>query len=402
MCGQIQLRKILLTLLCFCGIYSLAAQVLIKGEVFYKDQKIEGASVFLSETTFGTVTNPEGLFELDVPAGQYTLVVSHIGYKNVIYDFSTENLPALLRIELEEGQIALKEVVVEGEMSEEDRTYFLNQFKRAFIGTRLFSDACTLLNPEDLQFNYNRRRDLLRVYAEKPLRLRNEALGYEIIYTLEYFAIEGRRTSYLGYSRYLPLNGSKRKNRIWVENRRKAYAGSRRHFFQSVARYSSAEEGFFISQFQRVKNKNRPSEEEISKARALFRSSGRIRLIPRDQQPLNALDSAMVVLRKASEEKEMVDQIVALGISDSLLIRQNQGEAVLQFRDNLRINYNAKGTRFEKDRKGDKTVVSIILPLSQPNKILASGILEKPLNLLFEGYWSQEKIAVSLPLNYRP
>lgn len=399
---HLRLPKILLTLVCFLGTYSLAAQVLIKGEVFYKNQQIEGASVFLSETTFGTVTNPEGLFELDVPAGQYTLVISHIGYKNVVFDFSTENLPELLRIELEEGEIALKEVVVEGEMSEEDRTYFLNRFKAAFIGTRLFSDACSLLNPEDLQFNYDRRRDLLRAYAEKPLRLRNEALGYEILYTLEYFAIEGRRTSYLGYSRYLPLKGSKRKNRLWAENRRKAYAGSRRHFFRSVAQYTSAEEGFFISQFQRVKNKNRPSEEEISKARALFRSSGRIRLIPRDQKPETALDSAMLVLRRAREEKEMVDQIVALGISDSLLIRQNEGESVLQFRDNLRINYNAKGTRFEKDKKGEKEATSIILPLSQPNKILASGILERPLNLLFEGYWSREKIAVSLPLNYQP
>lgn len=388
--------------MCFCCLYPLTAQVLIKGEVFFKNQKIEGASVFLSETTFGTVTNSEGLFELDAPAGQYTLVISHIGFKNVVFDFSTETLPELLRIELEEGQIALKEVVVEGEMSEEDRTYFLNRFKAEFIGTRLFSDACFLLNPEDLQFNYDRRRALLRVYAEKPLRLRNEALGYEIVYTLEYFAIEGRRTSYLGYSRYLPLKGSKRKNRIWEENRRKAYAGSRRHFFRSVAQYSTAEEGFFISQFQRVQNKNRPSEEEISKARALFRSSGRIRLIPPNQKPKNALDSAMVVLRKASEEKEMVDQIVALGISDSLLIRLNQGESIMQFRDNLRINYNAKGTRFEKDKKGEKAVTSIILPLSQPNKILVSGILEKPLNLLYEGYWSREKIAVSLPLNYRP
>lgn len=41
------------------------------------------ATVYLKGTNYGGTTNEEGIYHLQAPAGEYTLVVSAIGYKTV-------------------------------------------------------------------------------------------------------------------------------------------------------------------------------------------------------------------------------------------------------------------------------------------------------------------------------
>ena len=73
-----------------------------------------GANVFLSEINKGTVTNAYGFYSLTVPAGEYTLVGSYLGFTDfsqpIILD---RNLK--LDIELAEESELLEEVVVIGE-----------------------------------------------------------------------------------------------------------------------------------------------------------------------------------------------------------------------------------------------------------------------------------------------
>lgn len=384
------------------GLWGVFAQVEVKGIVVFDDKPVVGASVFLSGTTYGTVSNESGEFLLEVPEGTYSLVVSHLGFKNAVYELNTEELPELLKVILEEGEIALKEVVLEGKMSAEDRAYFLGQFKSEFIGRGLFSSQCKLLNPEDLRFSYDRQTGTFRVYADKALILRNAALGYEINYSLEYFAQQGLQTSFLGYSRYTPLQGNKRKQKEWTKNRLRAYAGSRRHFLSAIANRKSTEEGFLISQFVRKRNPLYPTEEELERAKATLRKAGTVNYRSHDQKPKTAADSAGLIIRRSREVSKMVDQVYAVGIADSLLFRTYDGKTVFQFDDNLRVSYSAQGTPFESAEMPKRTLESIVIPLAQPNTILPSGVLEVPLNVFYEGHWSTEKMAVSLPLDYRP
>ncbi|PQJ14721.1 hypothetical protein BST99_02255 [Aureicoccus marinus] len=151
------------------GLFGAFAQVEVKGIVVFDDKPVEGASVFLSGTTYGTVSSDTGEFLLEVPEGKYSLVVSHLGFKNVVYELNTAELPERLKVVMEEGEIALKEVVLEGKMSAEDRAYFLNQFKSEFIGRGLFSNQCKLLNPDDLRFSYDRQSGTLRFMPTRPL-----------------------------------------------------------------------------------------------------------------------------------------------------------------------------------------------------------------------------------------
>ncbi|WP_197684546.1 TonB-dependent receptor [Mucilaginibacter mallensis] len=54
----------------------------ISGYVFTENSKpVENVSVSLKGTSFGSVTNEEGKFHFKAPAGNYTLVVSHVGVK---------------------------------------------------------------------------------------------------------------------------------------------------------------------------------------------------------------------------------------------------------------------------------------------------------------------------------
>jgi len=107
-------RKQLFTLLIFFIGATTFAQTELKGKVadFLTYQPIESASVYLENTTIGSITNADGNFVLKVPQQhlQDTLVISSIGYKSfkvVINEFENGS-----DIFLEEDVASLDEVVI--------------------------------------------------------------------------------------------------------------------------------------------------------------------------------------------------------------------------------------------------------------------------------------------------
>jgi hypothetical protein len=91
------------------------------------------------------------------------------------------------------------------------------------------------------------------------------------------------------------------------------------------------------------------------------------------------------------------------------VIRKKSGYFYLDFKDNLSIVYTeekeVKGfiTRntFSRTRK-PSFQTSSLTPIQMPSMIEKKGILLSPLDILYEGYWSYEKFANSLPLDYIP
>ena len=86
-----------------------------------KDQSngetLMGATVYLEGTNFGTTTNEYGFFSLQAPQGNYTLIISFIGYNSVKQDISL-NKKLNFNLELEESSMALDEVIINAEQSE--------------------------------------------------------------------------------------------------------------------------------------------------------------------------------------------------------------------------------------------------------------------------------------------
>lgn len=98
-----------------------AGDVLIDGIVTdLQEQIIEGASVFLENTSYGSITNEKGYFKLEhIPAGTYNIVIAYLGYATkTIYNFKVNSkLNTQLNIPLEELATSLDEVVVQNYFS---------------------------------------------------------------------------------------------------------------------------------------------------------------------------------------------------------------------------------------------------------------------------------------------
>ncbi|MEM9340643.1 MAG: TonB-dependent receptor, partial [Bacteroidota bacterium] len=96
----------------------------VSGNVTTAGEPLAFASVGLQGTTYGTVSDMQGNFEIkNVPAGSYKLKVSLTGYRTSTRDVEVKpNLSATFKIQLTEDLLNLEEVVVSGTRYEYDRS----------------------------------------------------------------------------------------------------------------------------------------------------------------------------------------------------------------------------------------------------------------------------------------
>ncbi|HSG68610.1 MAG TPA: DUF5686 and carboxypeptidase regulatory-like domain-containing protein, partial [Bacteroidales bacterium] len=70
------------------------------------------ASIYIQGTTIGTASNPEGYYELELPAGDHMLVYQYVGYKRHYEQIVLTGNPLKLDVMLEKEEITLDEVVI--------------------------------------------------------------------------------------------------------------------------------------------------------------------------------------------------------------------------------------------------------------------------------------------------
>jgi outer membrane cobalamin receptor len=85
----------------------------LSGKVITKTKEaMPYATVRLKNTSYGCTTNDQGMYYLHAPAGNYTLVVSAIGYETVEKDVKLTTERQKMNITLSDSQVELDEVVV--------------------------------------------------------------------------------------------------------------------------------------------------------------------------------------------------------------------------------------------------------------------------------------------------
>lgn len=404
------MSKSLIIILLFTSFsVKLLAQIKFEGVVYFENKPISNVTVYLNNTTTGTITNDKGEFNLEADYGVYELIISHLGYKTLKYDFDTSTYSKPLYFSLSEKQYVLDEVVLYRKQNNAEWQKNYSVFVREFIGTSDFSKFCTILNPEVLIFEFDAENNILKGDAIELLHIKNEALGYEVFYDLKHFSIEKEITKYLGYSYFKELKGKESKQKKWEKNRLKAYNGSELHFYRSLLNNKTKEEGFVINKFIRQKNENRPSQEELYKARKTLDKSNTVinssRII---DKPNNSIDSSLIILESAKLPK-YIDYLNKSDISSADIILKKNNKTYLHFDNNLRITYlnemEEKGyslrNAFSKPRKAVPQTSNII-PLKEVIIIDPKGILTDPLNVLSEGYWSYERFANAVPIDFEP
>lgn len=398
--------------------FSLTAQKTVTGKVVtQKNTPLEGAAVYLNNTSIGTTTNENGEFELSIKEGTYDLIASFLGFETAQFALDTRTLNQSITFKLSPKANMLNEVVVSNKhskISPEDRAYFLSQFKLAFLGKTNLSYECKILNENDIDFDYNRDSGLLEAYTSKPIEIDHKGLGYKIYYDLVHFELTPKTVTFLGYTRYENKKGSKRKQRKWRKKRKIAYNGSLIHFLQSVMNDRSKEEGFVVDHFQRIPNPARPSDSIIRLAREHLKKisghntisislSDNVSLETSNKTANYEQDSLLMIVRKARLNR-MVDMDLKQNISTEEFSEYINGGYYLKFPHYLKIKY-MKEPEEDNFRRGavklDHQVSMVTLYVNRA-KIDPIGVLVNPLDMFLEGYWSYEKIGDALPLDYNP
>ncbi len=152
--------SLILTLVFYVNLFS---QSTIKGKVIDKStgEPLPSANIHLVEVKRGTITKSDGTFIIDkIPAGDYTLEVSYIGYKKVRKKVKVNPDEVVnVNIELEQGVVSLQEVVIIGSMYEKS-LFEIHQpiavLDEDKLGMRMSDNIAKTLSYEPgISFEYN-------------------------------------------------------------------------------------------------------------------------------------------------------------------------------------------------------------------------------------------------------
>ena len=114
------MRKITLLFIVFSTFLYGQERHTINGTIkdFSNGETLFGASIFLKGTNIGVLSNEYGFYSLSAPKGNYTLVISYLGYKEVSKEVDL-TIDQKFDIELEVNSTQLNEIVINSSDSED-------------------------------------------------------------------------------------------------------------------------------------------------------------------------------------------------------------------------------------------------------------------------------------------
>lgn len=330
------------------------------------------ANVFFAETTYGVNTDTEGNFRLVVPqAGTYDLIVRFVGYETYGLNMRLEEEKEIrLDVNLRPEQVNLGSFTLTAKKDEEWQRY-LKEFKELFLGYSKNASQCKILNEDVLNFYFDRKENTLYAFAKEAIQVENKALGYKIDYHLEEFRIEYSKglNTYYGFTVFTEMEGSKRREQRWEENRQIAYEGSLQHFFSTVFEGKLEEEGYIVQLAQDVEG------------------FGRV-LNPQKVNLKDWLDEGETTLSRR------------LPFDNYLYVTYTKEKESPEFVQNFK-----PGGRLNSVSASDLgQQVSWISLVEGKNSIEfeGNGYVYDPISFYSAGYWGFEKVADMVPLNYKP
>jgi len=367
---------------------------------------LEGASVYINNTTIGNSTDTNGEFVLNVKEGAHELIISYISNKTIRYSLNTNSFVKPLLFKLKPEDNLLNEVVLKKPKYDEEWKSNLVIFKRAFFGKTKMAEECDIINPKVLYFEFNRKTGELTAEVKEPLIIKHKGLGYLITFDLVEFSLKNNRLFFSGYTRYSNLKKSIRKK--WKRNRLEAFNGSQMHFLRSLTSKQLKKNGFIVNQFRRELNTERPSEKEIKFAKELLQLQGNtISTLKKTKPPLTQLDSALVIMENSKKPK-YIDYLYKRNISEEHMYSSNKNVSFLDFENYLTVIYTKEPEEenyligmFGKRKKAIGMQTSNIVLINGKSMIDKSGVLINPKAMYVEGYWGFESFANMLPTDYQ-
>ena len=333
-----------------------------------KGKTLPGAHVFLANTTYGTITNKSGDFNLRIPKrGSYQFVVSFAGFKNYSASLNLiDNTNLKVVLEVMTTDLGDFEVVSKKDRKWKER---LAQFKQVFLGTSENSKYCEIINEEEIDFHYDEDQKILESFSSEPILIRNKALDYDIEFYLEEFKIYYSQAysviyGFPLYKEIFPNRVSRRRDR----KRLRAYNGSVEHFFKALSNNTMTEEGFIMRKgFQNDLGQLVITNDTILN---VVKPEGGLQEIFQWR-----FKDYFVIDYLEEEDPGYVNYKYNINLIDTV----NTSIDVPSQRSWIRLEDFDVPIQFEK-----------------------SGYVLNPISFAQYGYWGFEKIADRVPINYRP
>lgn len=350
-------------------------QSVIKGRVVdaENEEALPFATVFINNTTFGDITDQNGIFEINVPSGNYELVISYIGYQTFTFPISTSSLREFYEFRILPDPIELEESAV---TEKRDRQWYRNLavFNEKFLGRSINAEKCKIKNPEVLILDKESKPGFLIVRAKDILEIENPNLGYRIRYVLMGFEyeIESGKIIFAGYPYFVSENIPPRKMKRIQKNRERAYKGSITHFMRSLYEGNSEDQGFELFASDKMLNTSNPESGKILGNELIQKTA--------DNKVFLTYDKALYLVYKNENEEPNYKNLDA-----------REGRAMV----NLTGLATATGGFEEILPQSSK-----IQMLGKAVQVFENGSYFHPLDIYLEGYMAWEKIADLMPFEY--
>jgi hypothetical protein len=362
------LLPLMLLLACQCW-----GQNNIKGRIIDKKTKkpIAFAVAFLNNSDLATRTTDDGYFSLNnVPAGQYQLLVSIIGYNTYKTSLIVNKSIELNTIELSTKNDTLHAVTI---YAKPKLSPFYPAFVNEFLGRTLFARQCKITNPYVIHFYNTSLKGTFNAKSDEFINIDNYALGYRIRFLLNYFVkdAEQDRIYYFGQSYYEEMKGTPAEEKEWKKNRAECYQGSAMQFLRAVLAGRTLQKGFkVIKAYVKPNIFYNPSDETS------------------DRYDIKLTDTILCeedLLRKTN-----INGLYALTTVSALRINYRDGDYI-----------SANGTKIPRVPWIWQTDHSCMI-FEQPYVVFDNnGVITNPASVSFTGYMAEARVANQLPANYK-
>jgi hypothetical protein len=412
---------------------ALFCQYTISGRVVSEKQEpLQHASVFISNSTSGTVTNARGEFVLsNVPEGVIKLAVSYVGYKTLAITIPAAAANKQYLIQLEPRNNVMDAVIVDS-YDKNGWKNWSDVFIAAFIGTSSYAEQCTIRNKDALHFVYVESSRQLRVYASEPVIIENRSLGYRITVNLADFTYntENKDVDYQLYTFFEQLKGTPDEMDEWKRNRTNAYSLSFMHFMRALYADNLKNEGFEVRLLEKKKNTEKERIQNLYKTQ-FSRIKDSLSSRELKASVINKMigktfnKDSLRYYRKVLEQDDRTKKLHTPLLSFQRIAKRADSNTVLvQFQDYLHIIYNktkepGEYTLYKTENNqeyvpsalasGEKMLLSKGYPVSEltlqqgiPVEVNKNGYFTN-IDLFINGFWGWwEKMATRLPYEYQP
>lgn len=347
-----------------------AQNLFIKGRVISAETglPLSGASVYINNSTKGTISNTKGEFVLGpFHPGLYSVVASFTEYEKQLFTADLKTSGISITFSLRKKVKEMNELLI---LSKATRMEYLEEFKKKFLGVTYAAEQCKIKNISHVQFALGSKEGEIIAYSDTILTVENPELGYRIAFDLQHFHFNlyNNESRFYGYSYYEEMQGNEKQKAVWEKKRKQVYEGSSMFFLRSLVNYRLRKEGFDIKILHKATITNEATKKSFYVASPVTEDS---------------------ILHLYSDSGYKIYQ---LEIDNGLIV-------IFYKSTELKKELKQKRYLLEQPRNGTSTGIT---PYQPPVFLDDKGRMLSVTGFYFEGVWMYERLADMLPEDYEP